>query len=65
MDLFKSPGIAETLDWVSSLVTLEIQELQEGPVRDTLGALLKYQDDIQKVNTGNALGKLIHKVLGS
>ena len=65
MDLFKSPGVAETLDWVSSLVTLDIHELQEGPVRDTLGALLKYQDDIQKVNTGNALGKLIHKVLGA
>ncbi len=65
MDLFKSPGIAETLDWISSLVTLEVQELQEGPVRDTLGALLKYQDDIQKVNSGNALGRLIHKVLGS
>ncbi|HEU5368673.1 MAG TPA: MoxR family ATPase [Ktedonobacterales bacterium] len=65
MDLFKSPGIAETLDWVSSLVTLEIHELQEGPVRETLGALLKYQDDIQKVNNGNVLSKLIHKVLGS
>ena len=65
MDLFKSPGIAETLDWVSSLVTLNIHELQEGPVRDTLGALLKYQDDIQKVNNGNALTKLIHKVTGA
>ncbi len=65
MDLFKSPGIAETLDWVSSLVTLEIHELQEGPVRETLGALLKYQDDIQKVNNGNVLSKLLHKVMGS
>jgi MoxR-like ATPase len=65
MDLFKSPGIAETLDWVSSLVTLDIHELQEGPVRETLGALLKYQDDIQKVNSGNVLSKLIHKVLGA
>jgi MoxR-like ATPase len=65
MDLFKSPGIAETLDWVNSLVTLEMQELQEGPVRDTLGALLKYQDDIQKVNNGNVLSKLLHKVVGS
>ena len=46
-------------------MTLEIQELQEGPVRETLGALLKYQDDIQKVNNGNALSKLIHKVLGA
>jgi len=65
MDLFKSPGIAETLDWVNSLVTLDMQELQEGPVRDTLGALLKYQDDIQKVNNGNVLSKLLHKVVGS
>ncbi len=65
MDLFKSPGISETLDWVSSLVTLDIHELQEGPVRDTLGALLKYQDDIQKVNNGNVLTKIIHKVIGS
>jgi MoxR-like ATPase len=65
MDLFKSPGIAETLDWVNSLVTLDIQELKEGPVQDTLGALLKYQDDIQKVNNGNVLSKLIHKVVGS
>jgi MoxR-like ATPase len=65
MDLFKAPGIAETLDWVSSLVTLSIDELKEGPVRDTLGALLKYQDDIQKVNSGGVLGKLLHKVRGS
>jgi len=65
MDLFKLPGISETLDWVSSLVTLDIHELKEGPVQDTLGALLKYQDDIQKVNNGNVLGKLIHKVIGS
>ena len=65
MDLFKAPGIAETLDWVSSLVTLEIHELNEGPVRDTLGAVLKYQDDIEKVSNGNVLSKMIHKVLGS
>ncbi len=65
LDLFKAPGIAETLDWVSSLVTLDIHELSEGPVRDTLGALLKYQDDIQKVSNGNVLTRLIHKVTGS
>jgi MoxR-like ATPase len=65
MDLFKAPGIAETLDWVSSLVALDIHELKEGPVRDTLGAVLKYQDDIEKVNSGNVLSKIIHKVIGS
>jgi MoxR-like ATPase len=65
IDLFKAPGISETLDWVSSLVTLSIDELKEGPVRDTLGALLKYQDDIQKVNNGSVLNKLLHKVKGS
>lgn len=65
IDLFKAPGIAETLDWINSLVTLDVQELKEGPVRDTLGALLKYQDDIEKVNNGNVLSKIIHKVIGS
>ncbi len=49
VDLFKAPGIAETLDWISSLLALNQMELVEGPVRDTLGALLKYQDDVLKV----------------
>src|SRR5579885_594917 len=64
IDLFKAPGIAETLDWINSLVTLDVQELKEGAARDTLGALLKYQDDIEKVNSGNVLSKIIHKVIG-
>ena len=45
-DLFKAPGVAETLDWLSALVTLGQTELTEAAARDSLGALLKYQDDI-------------------
>jgi MoxR-like ATPase len=63
MDLYKAPGIAETLDWISSLLALHQLELVEGPVRDTLGALLKYQDDVLKVG-GNELGRLVQKIRG-
>lgn len=61
-DLFKAPGVAETLDWLEALVTLGQTELTEQAARDALGALLKYQDDIQKVTSGNLLGKLVEKV---
>lgn len=64
-DLFKAPGVAETLDWLSALVTLGQTELTESAARDALGALLKYQDDIQKVTSGNLLGKLVHMVRDS
>jgi MoxR-like ATPase len=63
-DLFKAPGVAETLDWLSALLTLDQTELSESIARDTLGALLKYQDDIQKVQSGGILGRLIDKVRG-
>jgi MoxR-like ATPase len=62
-DLFKAPGVAETLDWISSLLALNQVELVEGPVRDTLGALLKYQDDVLKVG-GNDLYKTLQKARG-
>src|SRR5437588_7759512 len=62
-DLFKVPGIAETLDWISSLLAINQTELVEGPVRDTLGALLKYQDDVLKVG-GNDLYKMLQKARG-
>jgi MoxR-like ATPase len=64
MDLYKAPGISETLDWISSLLALHQLELVEGPVRDTLGALLKYQDDVLKVG-GNDFGKLLQKIRGA
>jgi MoxR-like ATPase len=61
-DLFKAPGVSETLDWLESLLTLGQAELTEGAARDSIGALLKYQDDIQKVTTGNLLGRIVEKV---
>jgi len=49
MDLFKAPGIAETLDWAEALVALDRIALDPETVSSTLGALLKYQDDIGAV----------------
>ena len=49
MDLFKAPGIAETLDWAEALVALDRIALDPEAVASTLGALLKYQDDIGAV----------------
>lgn len=63
MDLFKAPGVAETLDWLSSLLALDQLELVEGSVRETLGALLKYQDDILKVG-GNDMQRMLKKAQG-
>jgi MoxR-like ATPase len=53
-DLFKSPGVAETLDWASALVELDAVALDPAGVNDTLGVLLKYQDDIQKIQGAKA-----------
>ncbi len=64
VDLYKAPGVAETLDWISSLLALQQMDLVEGPVRDSLGALLKYQDDILKVG-GSDLSKMIQKARGA
>lgn len=49
-DLYKLPGVAETLDWARTLLALKQTKLDEGIVRDTLGVLLKYQDDLEKVS---------------
>lgn len=49
-DLFKAPGVAETLDWASALVELDAVALDPGLVADTLGVLLKYQDDIARTD---------------
>ena len=53
-DLFKAPGVAETLDWASALVELDAVALDPSLVSDTLGVLLKYQDDIQKMQGSRA-----------
>jgi MoxR-like ATPase len=54
LDLFKSPGIAETVDWVNALVALDRLSLDPQAVSDTLGVLLKYQDDIGRMQGGEA-----------
>ncbi len=48
-ELYKYPGVAETLDWMSALTALDQEELTESVVDETLGVLLKYRDDIEKV----------------
>jgi MoxR-like ATPase len=48
-DLFKSPGVAETLDWATALSELDVVALDPATVSDTLGVLLKYQDDIARL----------------
>ena len=50
MDLFKLPGVAETIDWANCLVALDRLSLDPDTVNDTLGVLLKYQDDIERVS---------------
>ncbi len=49
-DLYKIPGVAETLDWITALVALDQQALTLDMVQNTLGVILKYQDDIARVN---------------
>jgi len=53
-DLYKQPGIAETLDWANALTQLNAVSLNESNINDTLGTLLKYQDDIAQVRGSNA-----------
>ena len=60
-DLFKQPGIAETLDWAQALTELDALELDPAVINDTLGTLLKYQDDIEKVQ-GEEAGRLLSEV---
>ena len=60
-DLYKLPGIAETLDWAAALVALDREALDPGVVGDTLGILLKYQDDVEKVR-GEAAEAILARV---
>ena len=60
-DLFKSPGVAETLDWASALTELDVVALDPATVSDTLGVLLKYQDDITRLD-GTKVKALLDEV---
>jgi MoxR-like ATPase len=61
MDLFKLPGIAETIDWTEALMQLDVLELTPHAINDTLGVLLKYQDDIAKLQ-GSEAARLLDQV---
>jgi len=54
MDLFKVPGVAETIDWANALMQLDAVALDPAAVSNSLGVLLKYQDDIQRMAGGEA-----------
>jgi len=54
LDLFKLPGIAETIDWTNALVALDRVSLDPDTVNDTLGVLLKYQEDINRMQGAEA-----------
>ena len=60
-DLFKRPGVAETIDWAKCLLALDVVTLSPEVIADTLGAILKYQDDIQKI-AGDPAKKLLDEV---
>ena len=60
-DLFKSPGVAETLDWAGALTELDVIALDPTTVSDTLGVLLKYQDDIARLD-GTKVKALLDEV---
>jgi MoxR-like ATPase len=60
-DLFKSPGVAETLDWAGALAELDVAALDPTTVSDTLGVILKYQDDIARIE-GTKAKELLDEV---
>ena len=61
MDLFKQPGVAETIDWAHALTQLDCMALDPEMVNDTLGTLLKYQDDIVKIE-GSEASRILKEV---
>ena len=67
VDLFKNPGVAETLDWASALIELDKVAIDPETVSDTIGVLLKYQDDIAKIESaeGQDILKEVKRELAS
>jgi len=61
MDLFKLPGIAETIDWANAMVELNRVSLDPETINDTLGALLKYQDDVARVR-GDEAARILSEI---
>ncbi len=63
-DLFKKPGVAETIDWAKCLLALDVISLSPEVIADTLGAILKYQDDIQKI-AGSEAARILEEARAS
>ncbi|PZX18329.1 MoxR-like ATPase [Palleronia aestuarii] len=63
-DLFKRPGVAETIDWAKCLLALDMMELSPQVIADTLGALLKYQDDIAALQ-GSEAARILDEARGA
>ncbi|GFE51648.1 ATPase [Roseobacter cerasinus] len=63
-DLFKKPGVAETIDWAKCLLALDVITLSPEVIADTLGAILKYQDDIRKLQ-GSEAKRILDRVKSS
>jgi MoxR-like ATPase len=63
MDLYKTPGIAESINWAQALTSLDCVALDPTTVDTTLGTLLKYQDDIARIQ-GSEAARLIERVRG-
>jgi MoxR-like ATPase len=62
-DLFKAPGVAESIDWVQALVALDQIVLSPEAIEPTLGVVLKYQDDIEKIR-GAEVGTILREIAG-
>ena len=63
MDLFKQPGVAETIDWAHALTQLDCMVLDPDTINNTLGTLLKYQDDIEKIR-GSEASRILADIKG-
>jgi MoxR-like ATPase len=63
-DLFKKPGVAETIDWANCLLALDVIDLSPEVIADTLGAILKYQDDISQLQ-GSEAKRILDKARAS
>jgi len=64
VDLFKSPGMAETLDWANALIALGSNQLADEVVEDTLGVILKYQEDVDRVR-GDLSQRLVQRAIAA
>ncbi len=64
-DLFKRPGVAETLDWARCLIALDAVALTPEVIADTVGAILKYRDDIERIRGGEAARLLAEALAGA